>query len=145
MPALLFCELDYDLIDTVRVFALRYKDVSKIEKPVRVCEFSNRTSLLLLHLPLKIVERLDMPQAFTGDGTEGQRAEKVDEENFRYVKELSFAERFKLPTVAPIVYGGFGVASQGDYLLHGHDILILDEQFGIIVVHLPKYILGQFL
>ena len=78
MPALLFCELDYDLIDTVRVFALRYKDVSKIEKPVRVCEFSNRTSLLLLHLPLKIVERLDMPQAFTGDGTEGQRTEKVD-------------------------------------------------------------------
>ena len=27
VPALLFCELDYDLIDTVRVFALRYKDV----------------------------------------------------------------------------------------------------------------------
>ena len=26
---------------------------------------------LLLHLPLKIVERLDMPQAFAGDGTEG--------------------------------------------------------------------------
>ena len=101
--------------------------------------------LLLLHLPLKIVQRLDMPKAFAGDGTEGQRTEKVDEEDFRYVKELSFAERFKLPTVAPIIYGGFGVAGQGDYLLHGHDILILDEQFGIIVVHLPKYILGQFL
>ena len=100
--------------------------------------------LLLLHLPLKIVQRLDMPQAFAGDGTEGQRTEKVDEEDFRYVKELSFAERFKLPTVAPIIYGGFGVAGQGDYLLHGHDILILDEQFGIIVVHLPKYILWQF-
>lgn len=54
-----------------------------------------------------------MPQAFTGDGTEGQRAEKVDEENFRYVKELSFAKRFKLPTVAPIIYGGFGVARSG--------------------------------
>ena len=100
--------------------------------------------LLLLHLPAKIVQRLDMPQAFAGDGTEGQRAEKVDEENFRYVKELPFAERFKLPTVAPIIYGGFGVAGHGDYLLHGHDILILAEQFGVIVVHLPENILWQF-
>ena len=99
----------------------------------------------MFHLPLKIVQRLDMPQAFAGNGAEGQRAEKVDEEDFRYVKELSFSERFKLPTVAPIIDGGFGVAGQGDYLLHGHDILILAEQFEIIVVHLPKYILGQFL
>ena len=98
----------------------------------------------MLHLAAKIVQRLDMPKAFAGDGTEGQRTEKVDEEDFRYVKELSFAERFKLPTVAPIIYGGFGVAGQGDYLLHGHDILMLDEQFGVIVVHLLKYILGQF-
>ena len=98
----------------------------------------------MFHLPLKIVQRLDMPQAFAGDGTEGQRTEKVDEEDFRYVKELSFAERFKLPTVAPIIYGGFGVAGQSDNILHGNDILILDEQFGVIVVHLPEYILGQF-
>ena len=101
--------------------------------------------LLLLHLPLKIIQRLDMPQAFAGDGTEGQRAEKVDEENFRYVKELSFAERLKLATVAPIIDCGFGVACQGDNILHGHDILIFAEQFGVIVVHLPKYILWQFL
>lgn len=99
----------------------------------------------MLHLPTKIVQRLDMPQAFSGDGTEGQRTEKVDEENFRYVKELSFAERFKLPTVAPIIYGGFGVAGQGDNILNGHDILIFAKQFGVIAVHLPKYILGQFL
>ena len=32
MPALLFCELDYDLIDTVRVFALRYKNVMQIKQ-----------------------------------------------------------------------------------------------------------------
>ena len=50
--------------------------------------------LLLVHLPLKIVQRLDMPQAFAGDGTKGQGTEKVDEKDFRYVKELSFAERF---------------------------------------------------
>lgn len=98
----------------------------------------------MFHLPLKIVQRLDMPQAFACDGTEGQGAEKVDEEDFRYVKELSFAERFKLPTVAPIIDGGFGVAGQGDNILHGHDILIFAEQFGVIVVHLPKHILGQF-
>lgn len=41
---------------------------------------------LLLHLPLKIGQRLDMPQAFSGDGTECQGAEKVNEEDFRYVK-----------------------------------------------------------
>ena len=99
----------------------------------------------MFHLPLKIVERLDMPQAFAGDGTEGQRTEKVDQKDFRYVKELSFAERFKLPTVAPIIYGGFGVAGQSDNLLHGNDILIFAEQFGVIVVHLPENIFWQFL
>ena len=45
----------------------------------------------MLHLPLKIVQRLDMPKALAGDGTEGQRTEKVDEKDFRDVKELSFA------------------------------------------------------
>ena len=100
--------------------------------------------LLLLHLPLKIVQRLGMPKAFAGDGTEGQRTEKVDEEDFRYVKKLSFAERFQFPTVAPIIDGGFGVAGQSDNLLHGHDILIFAEQIGVIVVHLLKYILWQF-
>lgn len=29
-------------------------------------------------------------------------------------------------------------------ILNGHDILIFAEQFGVIAVHLPKYILGQF-
>ena len=83
--------------------------------------------LLLLHLPTKIVQRLDMPQAFAGDGTEGQRAEKVDEKNFRYVKELSFAERFKFPTVAPIIDCSFCVAGQSDNILHSHDILIFAQ------------------
>ena len=99
----------------------------------------------MFHLPLKIIQRLDMPQAFAGDGTESKRTEKVDEEDFRYVKELSFAERFKLPTVAPIIDGGFGVAGQGDNILHGYDIFIFAEQFCVIVVHLLEDILGQFL
>lgn len=46
----------------------------------------------MLHLPAEFVQRLDMPEAFAGDGTKGQRTEKVDEKDFRYVKELSFAE-----------------------------------------------------
>ena len=33
----------------------------------------------MFHLPLKIVQRLDMPQAFENDRAEGQRTEKVDE------------------------------------------------------------------
>ena len=99
----------------------------------------------MLHLPLKIVQRLDMPQAFAGNGAEGQRAEKVYKKNFRYVKELSFAERFKLTTVAPIIDCSFGVAGQSDNLLHGNDILIFAEQFGVIVVHLPENIFWQFL
>ena len=99
----------------------------------------------MFYLPLKIVQRLDMPQAFAGDGTEGQGAEKVDEKDFRYVKELSFAKRFQFPTVAPIIDCSFGVAGQSDNLLHGHDILIFIEQFGVIVVHLLEHILGQFL
>ena len=68
-----------------------------------------------------------MPQAFAGDGTEGQGTEKVDEEDFRYVKELSFAEWFKFPTVAPIIDSSFGVAGQSDNILHGHDILIFAQ------------------
>lgn len=48
------------------------------------------SAFLLLHLPLKIVQRLDMPHAFTVNGTECQGAEKVEEEDFRYVKELHY-------------------------------------------------------
>ena len=103
----------------------------------------NRTLLLLLHLPLKIVQCLDIPQAFAGDGAEGQRAEKVDEKDFRYVKELPFSERFKLPTGVPSIDCSFGVACQGDNILHGHDIFIFAKQFGVIVVHLPKHLLGR--
>ena len=47
--------------------------------------------------------------------------------------------------VAPIIDCSFGVTGQSDNLLHGHDILILAEQLGVIVVHLLEHILGQFL
>ena len=35
----------------------------------------------MLHLPAKIIQRLDMPEAFTGNGAEGQRAEEVNEKD----------------------------------------------------------------
>ena len=37
----------------------------------------------MLHLPLKIVQRLDMPEAFAGDGAEGQGAEEIHKKDFR--------------------------------------------------------------
>ena len=37
--------------------------------------------LLPLHLPAKIVQRLDMPEAFAGDGAKGQGAEEVNEKD----------------------------------------------------------------
>lgn len=76
-----------------------------------------------------------MPQAFSGDGTEGQRTKEVYEKDLRYVKELSFTEGLEHATVAPIIDGGSAVAGQFDYLTHGYDILIVFEQFFIIVVH----------
>ena len=51
----------------------------KTERRVRVCEFLNRT--LFLHLPAELVQRLDMPEAFTGNGAEGQGAEEVNEKD----------------------------------------------------------------
>jgi hypothetical protein len=32
----------------------------------------------MLHLPAEFIQRLDMPEAFAGDGAEGQRTEIVD-------------------------------------------------------------------
>ena len=36
----------------------------------------------MLHLPAELIQRLDMPEAFTGNGAEGQGAEEVHQENF---------------------------------------------------------------
>ena len=35
----------------------------------------------MLHLPAKIVQRLDMPEAFAGDGAKRQGAEEVNEKD----------------------------------------------------------------
>lgn len=66
-----------------------------------------------------------MPQAFTCDGTEGQRTKKIYEKDLRYVKELSFTEGLEHATVASVIYGSSAIAGQFDYLTHGYDILIV--------------------
>ena len=54
---------------------------TKTERQVRVCEFLNRT--LFLHLPAEFIQRLDMPEAFTGNGAEGQGTEEIHKKDFR--------------------------------------------------------------
>ena len=66
---------------------------TKTERQVRVCEFLNRT--LFLHLPAEFIQRLDMPEAFAGDGTEGQRTEKVYKKNFRDTELQPLLEGFQ--------------------------------------------------
>ena len=60
----------------------------------------------MLHLPLKIVQRLNMPQAFAGDGAEGQGTEEVHEKNFRDTERQSLLKGFQRPAAAPVVDGG---------------------------------------
>ncbi len=66
---------------------------TKTERQVRVCEFQNRT--LFLHLPAEFIQRLDMPEAFAGDGAEGQGAEEVNEKNFRDTELQPLLEGFQ--------------------------------------------------
>ena len=68
-----------------------------------------------------------MPEAFAGDGAEGQGTEKVDEKDFRYVEDLPLSKRFEFATVAPVINCGFGVACQLSVLTHGHNILFLQK------------------
>nr|WP_278308427.1 hypothetical protein [Ruminococcus sp. AF17-11] len=44
----------------------------------------------MLHLPLKIVQRLDMPQAFAGDG-----AEEIHKKDFRDTELQSLLKGFQ--------------------------------------------------
>ena len=66
---------------------------TKTERQVRVCEFLNRT--LFLHLPAEFIQRLGMPEAFAGDGAEGQGTEEVHEKNFRDIELQPLLEGFQ--------------------------------------------------
>ena len=89
----------------------------------------------MLHLPLKIVQRLDMPQAFAGDGAKGQGAEEVHEKNFRDAEFQSLLKGFQRPAAAPVVDGGQGVAGQGYHILYRDHIRVFAQQLFIVDVH----------
>ena len=66
---------------------------TKTERQVRVCEFQNRT--LFLHLPAEFIQRLDMPEAFAGDGAEGQGTKEIHKKDFRDTELQPLLEGFQ--------------------------------------------------
>lgn len=84
----------------------------------------------MLHLPLKIVQRLDMPQAFSGDGAEDQGAEEIHKKDFRDTELHSLLKGFQRPAAAPAVDGG-----QGYHILYRDRIRVFAQQLFIVDVH----------
>jgi hypothetical protein len=108
-----------------------------------VCEFQNRT--LFLHLPAELVQRLDMPKAFTGNGAKCQGAEEVNEKDLWDAELQPLLEGFQRPAAAPVVDGGQGVAGQGHHILYRDHIRVFAQQLFIVAVHLPQRVLRQLL
>jgi hypothetical protein len=108
-----------------------------------VCEFQNRT--LFLHLPAELVQRLDMPKAFTGNGAKCQGAEEVNEKDLWNAELQPLLEGFQRPAAAPVVDGGQGVAGQGYHILYRDHIRVFAQQLFIVAVHLPQRVLRQLL
>ena len=106
-----------------------------------------RRLLLLLppHLPAEFIQRLDMPEAFAGDGAEGQGAEEIYKKDFRDTKLQSLLKGFQRPAAAPIVDGGQGVAGQSYHIFYRDHIRVFAQQLFIVAVHLPQRVLRQFL
>ena len=99
----------------------------------------------MLHLPLKIVQRLDMPQAFAGDGAEDQGAEEIHKKDFRNTELQSLLKGFQRPAAAPVVDGSQGIAGQGYHILYRDHIRVFAQKLFIVAVHLPDGVLGQLL
>lgn len=53
------------------------------------------STFLLFHLPAEFIQRLDMPEAFAGDGAEGQRAEEVNEKDLWNAELQSLLKGFQ--------------------------------------------------
>ena len=51
--------------------------------------------LLPLHLPAEFIQRLDMPEAFMGNGAESQGTKEVHEKNFRDTELQSLLKGFQ--------------------------------------------------
>ena len=79
----------------------------------------------MLHLPLKIVQRLDMPQAFAGDGAEDQGAEEIHKKDFRDTELQSLLKGFQRPAAAPVGY----------HILYRDRIRVFAQQLFIVAVH----------
>ena len=116
---------------------------TKTERQVRVCEFQNRT--LFLHLPAEFIQRLDMPEAFAGNGAKGQGTKEVHEKNFRNAELQSLLKGFQRTPTAPVVDGGQGVAGQSYHILYRDHIRVFAQQLFIVAVHLPQRVLRQLL
>ena len=99
----------------------------------------------MLHLPAELVQRLDMPEAFAGDGAEGQGAEEVNEKDLWNAELQPLLEGFQRPAAAPVVDGGQGVAGQGHHILYCDHIRVFAQQLFIVAVHLPQRVLRQLL
>ena len=97
------------------------------------------------HLPAELVQRLDMPEAFTGNGAKGQGTKEVHEKNFRNTELQSLLKGFQRPAAAPVVDGGQGVAGQGHHILYCDHIRVFAQQLFIVAVHLPQRVLRKFL
>ena len=91
--------------------------------------------LLPLYLPAEFVQRLDMPEAFAGDGAEGQGTEEVHEKNFRDTELQSLLKGFQRTPAAPVVDGGQGVAGQSYHILYRDHIRVFAQQLFIVDVH----------
>lgn len=91
--------------------------------------------LLPLHLPAELVQRLVMPEAFAGDGAEGQGTKEVHEKNFRDTELQSLLKGFQRPAAAPAVDGGQGVAGQGYHILYRDRIRVFAQQLFIVAMH----------
>ena len=99
----------------------------------------------MLHLPAELVQRLDMPEAFTGNGAKGQGAEEVNEKDLWNAELQPLLEGFQRPAAAPVVDGGLGVAGQGHHILYCDHIRVFAQQLFIVAVHLPQRVLRQLL
>lgn len=75
--------------------------------------------IFLLYLPLKIIQRLDVPRRFAGDGAKVCRAEELHQINLRNVVDIVFPKRLNVSLIAPVVDSGFSVADNFGNRLHG--------------------------
>ena len=81
----------------------------------------------MLHLPAEFIQRLDMPEAFAGDGAKRQGAEEVNEKDLWNAELQSLLKGFQRTPAAPVVDDGQGVAGQGYHILYRDHIRVFAQ------------------